>query len=141
MIQSDPLKLKEVSKSDYRFLYDLLKERDPSANISHRETPTFQNHVKFVKSKPYSKWYVILINNKKVGSIYLTKQNEIGLSIKKEKWSKGLGRRSLKLMIEQNPRERYLANISPKNKRSMKFFKKNGFRLIQFTYELRIAKK
>ena len=28
------------------------------------------------------------------------------------------------------------ANVNPKNKKSLDFFKKNGFKLIQYTYEL-----
>ena len=47
----DP-KLIPVSKSDIRFLYDLLKERNSSINISHRKMPTYKQHVKFVNSKP-----------------------------------------------------------------------------------------
>ncbi len=33
-------------------------------------------------------------------------------------------------------KKRYLANVSPKNKNSINFFKKNKFRLIQYTFEL-----
>ena len=40
----DP-KLIPVSKSDIRFLYDLLKERNSSINISHRKMPTYKQHV------------------------------------------------------------------------------------------------
>ena len=57
--------LKIISKSDHQFLYDLLLERDPKANISHKKMPTFTEHLKFVKSKPYSKWYVILKEEQK----------------------------------------------------------------------------
>ena len=38
--------------------------------------------------------------------------------------------------MDMNPRKRYLANVNPKNKTSQKFFKKNGFKLIQYTLEL-----
>lgn len=131
----DKIKLKPVSESDYRFLYTLLKERDPHTNISHKKMPTYTEHVKFVTSKPYSKWYIILYENKRVGSIYLSKQNEIGLFLKKKEQGKGIGMRSFLLLTQKNPRSRYLANINPKNKKSMKFFQKNGFTLIQYTFE------
>ncbi len=85
------IKLRLVSKSDYRFLYNLLKERDPSANISHKKMPTY---------------------HKQIGNIVLKK------------------------LIQKNPKKRYLANVSPKNKNSINFFKKNKFRLIQYTFEL-----
>ena len=131
-----PMKLKPVSKSDYRFLYDLLMERNPRANISHKKMPTYNEHVSFVSAKPYSKWYVILYRVNKVGSIYLTSQNEIGIFIKKSFQSKQLGNIALRKMIQKNPKKRYLANVNPQNKKSVRFFKNNGFKLIQYTFEL-----
>ena len=131
-----PLKLKPVSKSDYRFLYDLLMERNPRANISHKKMPTYNEHVSFVSAKPYSKWYVILYRVNKVGSIYLTSQNEIGIFIKKSFQNKQIGNIALRKLIQKNPKKRYLANVNPKNKKSIRFFKNNGFKLIQYTFEL-----
>lgn len=130
------MRLKNVTKSDHSFLYEVLSERDPRVNISHKNMPTYQEHVKFVMSKPYSKWYVILLNNQKAGSIYLTRQDEIGIFLKNDLHGKGMGGKALRLIMEKNPRPRYLANINPKNLKSAKFFKKNGFHLIQHTYEL-----
>ena len=130
------MKLKPVSKSDYRFLYDLLMERNPRANISHKKMPTYNEHVSFVSAKPYSKWYVILYRVNKVGSIYLTSQNEIGIFIKKSFQNKQIGNIALRKLIQKNPKKRYLANVNPKNKKSIRFFKNNGFKLIQYTFEL-----
>lgn len=132
------LRLKPVTKNDYRFLFDLLSQRDPRANISHRKMPTYQQHVRFVRSKPYAKWYTINYNNERIGSIYLTHMSEIGISLTKEFHKKGIGTKALKLIMRLNPRDRFLANISPLNKKSIKFFTKNRFELIQYTYELRI---
>ena len=130
------MKLKPVSKSDYRFLYDLLMERNPRANISHKKMPTYNEHVSFVSAKPYSKWYVILYRVNKVGSIYLTSQNEIGIFIKKSFQNKQIGNIALRKLIKKNPKKRYLANVNPKNKKSIRFFKNNGFKLIQYPFEL-----
>jgi len=130
------IKLKLVSKSDYRFLYNLLMEREPLANISHKKMPTYNEHILFVSSKPYSKWYVILYGAKKAGSIYLTSQNEIGIFIKKSFQNKQIGNIALHMLIQKNPKKRYLANVNPKNKKSIHFFKNNGFTLIQYTFEL-----
>ncbi|RZD45223.1 MAG: N-acetyltransferase, partial [Thaumarchaeota archaeon] len=71
-----------------------------------------------------------------VGSIYLTKNNEIGIFLIKKNQSKGIGVNALKLLMKKNLKVRYLANVNPKNKKSIEFFKKNGFKLIQHTYEL-----
>jgi len=130
------IKLKTVSKSDYRFLYNLLMERDTRTNISHKKMPTYNQHVSFVSAKPYSKWYVILYGASKAGSIYLTSQNEIGIFIKKSFQNKQIGNIVLHKLIQKNPKKRYLANVNPQNKKSMRFFKNNGFKLIQYTFEL-----
>jgi len=130
------IRLEKVSKSDLRFLYNLLRQRDPQANISHKKMPTYSQHVKFVMSKPYSYWYTIRKKNSKIGSIYLSKQNEIGIFLDKKFFNKGVGTEALKLLIKKHPRERFIANINPNNKKSIKFFKKHGFKLIQYSFEL-----
>jgi len=135
-INENELKLHPVLSNNIRFLYQLLKERDPRINISHKTMPSYSEHKKFVNSKPYDKWYIIKVKNKKIGSIYLTTQNEIGIFIKKNIQGQNLGKQALSLMISKNSRKRYLANVNPKNSKSIRFFKNNGFKLIQYTYEL-----
>lgn len=131
------VKLIKVSNSDLRFLYNLLKERDSKVNISHRMMPTFNEHVKFVLSKPYSNWYVIKYGQKKVGSCYITHLlNEISIHIKKEMQGKNIQQEVLKIIMKKNPKQRYIANVNPSNKKAIRFFKNNGFKLIQYTYEL-----
>ena len=124
-----------INKTDIRFLFELLKERDSRANISHKKMPTFTEHQNFVNSKPYSKWYVILYENERVGSIYLSKNNEIGIFILRKLQEKDIGKFALEKIMKKNPRKRYLANVNPKNKKSINFFKKNNFKLIQYTFE------
>ncbi len=130
------LKLKEVDEKDVQFLYNLLEERKPVTYISHKKMPTYEEHVNFVKSSPYSKWYIIEVDEERAGSIYLTKQNEIGIFLNEGLQEKGIGSNALNVLIGKNPDLRYLANINPENKKSIKFFKKLGFTLIQYTYEL-----
>lgn len=137
-MEQKAISLRIVNDTDHRFLFNLLKERDSKANISHKKMPTYSEHVKFVKSKPYSKWYIIEKSKKKIGSIYLSKNNEIGIFLKKTYHGKGFASIALDLLIEKNPRKRYLANVNPKNLLSTKFFKKNGFKLIQHTFEKEI---
>ena len=129
------ISLKSVTNSDVKFLFDLLKERDPRVNISHRKMPTYSQHTKFIKSKPYSKWYIILKSKQKIGSIYLSKNDEIGIFILKKFQGKNIGIYALNELMKKNPRKRFLANVNPKNKKSISFFKNNGFKLIQYTFE------
>ena len=130
-----PISLKSVTNSDVKFLFDLLKERDPRANISHKKMPTYSQHTKFIKSKPYSKWYIILKSKQKIGSIYLSKNDEIGIFLSKKFQGKNVGNFTLNELMKKNPRKRFLANVNPKNKKSISFFKNNNFKLIQYTFE------
>ena len=100
--------------------------------------PSYSEHTRFVLSKPYSKWYIIYYKNRKVGNVYLSKMNEIGIFILKTIKVKGLGSLVLEQVLKKNPKTRYLANVNPKNIKSAEFFKKNGFKLIQHTYELTV---
>ena len=124
-----------IKESDYQFLYDLLLQRNSNVNISHKRMPTYEEHIKFVRSQPYSKWYIIEIDGERVGSIYLTNQNEVGIFVAERSQAKGIGSNALNVLIDQNPGLRYLANINPENKKSIDFFEKSGFVLIQHTYE------
>lgn len=138
MMKSDfnQIRLKYVSKLDYHFLYDLLKQRKPEVNISHKKMPTMKQHEKFVSSKPYKKWYIIKFLNESIGSIYLSYQNEIGFFLKKEYEKNTIRNYVLDLFIKKNPQSKYFVNINPKNKRLSKFFQNNGFTLLQKTYKL-----
>ena len=134
--------LKKVQKSDYSFLYELLSERKSYVNISHKKNTTYAKHVKFVMSKPYTKWYIIYHQEERIGSIYLTKQDEIGahfkeLSKQQKQYSEmDLWLHVVKMIMKKNPRNRYLVNINPKNTRMKNSLKNVGFKLIQHTYEM-----
>ena len=133
--------LKKVQKSDYSFLYELLSERKLYENISHKKNPTYAKHIKFVMSKPYTKWYIIYYGKEKIGSIYITKQDEVGIHFKEQlqanlKPKSALWLQVLKIMMKKNPRNRYLVNINPSNTGMKNFLKNAGFELIQYTYEV-----
>jgi RimJ/RimL family protein N-acetyltransferase len=132
------IKLTEISNKDIDLLYEILKKRKPEESITHIENTTYDEHVKFVKSKPYFIWYIINKNDKKIGTIYLSKQDEIGIFIKKEFQNEGIGIKALELLIKKNPRKKFFANVNPKNFKSVQFFENFGFKLIHNTYELNI---
>ena len=114
------ISLRTVRDSDGEFLFELLKERDPRANISHKKMPSYDEHIKFIKSKPYTRWYIILKSKERVGSIYLSKNDEIGIFLSKEYQKKNIGNTALVELIRKNPRKRYLANVNPKNNKYLK---------------------
>lgn len=125
-----------------KFLYRLLQERDPVANISHRAMPTFEQHTQFVDSHPYKAWYVIytvsdpdsvLDTSEPLGAVYLTRENEIGIFILKIHQSQHYGKMAIRLLMQKHPEKQYLANIAPGNARSISMFEKLGFDLVQLT--------
>jgi len=130
------VKLKQVTKNDALFLYELLKNKDPNANISHKKMPSYDEHVKFVMSKPYTNWYIIEYDKKNVGAIYLSKQDEIGISISNDYEYDQIVKPALKLLMKLNQRKRYLANTSPKDVRSQEFLLKNGFTGLEYVFEM-----
>lgn len=115
-------------------LYQLLKERTPDQSISHKKMPTLAEHISFIDSDPYLAWYFVEVDEI-VGTIYITRQREVGISIFKHQQGKGYGKEAVKMLRNIHP-GRLLANISPLNDKSIDFFKGLGAKLIQFTYEL-----
>ena len=115
-------------------LHQLLEEREPEANISHKAMPTWDEHVRFVESRPYEAWYFIE-DEGIVGACYLSKQDEIGVFVFKEHQGKGYGPWAIEAIMLKHGKRRYLANVSPRNTRSAEIFRNLGFKQIQATYE------
>jgi len=132
------ISIKPIEIKDNRFLFQLLSERKLNENISHKKMPSYLQHVEFVASKPYKKWHIIYDKNKKIGSIYISKQNEIGLFFKTNEWKHEIANKCIKLLMKINNEKRYLVNVNPKNKKMVNFYKKNDFKLIQHTFELSV---
>jgi RimJ/RimL family protein N-acetyltransferase len=120
-----------------QILYELLQERQPYVNISHRVMPSWKQHNKFIASHPYSAWYLIKSGPEFVGSVYLSAANEIGVFILARWRGLGFGPCAIRLLMRRHGHRRYLANINPRNRKSIYLFKRLGFRMIQQTFELR----
>ena len=130
--------LKAVTIEDAEFLYGLLKQREGRVNISHRSIPSLTEHRDYIKNHSYQSWDIIWVENNRVGNIYLTQRDEIGVFIDNKFQSRGYGRQALKQFMEKNGNKRYLANINPTNYKSIQFFGKHGFTHIQNTYHKKI---
>lgn len=117
-------------------LYQLLKDRPPEANISHKKMPTCEEHEHFVENHPYLDWLIIREGRNVVGSVYITHQREVGIAIFKEYQGKGYGQVAVKVIHERYPGPLY-ANIAPGNEASRAFFLAQGFELVQHTYKLK----
>lgn len=131
------MRLADVYETDSALpLYELLEDRPEEANISHREMPTWDEHISFIESRPYEAWYLIVGEVPDIlGTVYLTKNDEIGISLFSRYRGAGLAKGAISLLMEKHPRDRYLANINPRNAHSIRMFESMGFRHIQNTYE------
>lgn len=125
------------------FLYDLLSERRPEVNISHKAMPSFEGHEAFVRSAPFAGWWLIVhaapreekvTFHDPVGACYITKMGEIGIQISRVHQRKGYARTALNTLIEMHKGRRLLANIAPGNEASQRLFASFGFAHIQNTY-------
>tara|TARA_B100001540_G_C15781041_1_gene631059 strand:+ start:409 stop:810 length:402 start_codon:yes stop_codon:yes gene_type:complete len=128
------MELKKVTMDDAEFLFNLLKQREGSVNISHKSLPTWEEHLNFIKNYDYPAWDIIIVNDKKIGNIYLTTRDEIGIFIDKEFQNCGYGSDALIAFMKKNGKKRYLANINPTNYKSIQFFGRHGFNHFQNTY-------
>ena len=119
----------------HAILYSLLGERTKDQCISHKELPDFSEHVEFVESIPYRTWCFIHSSDEDdyVGTVYLTKQKEIGVFIFNKYQRKGYGKEAVRSLMEVNDGP-FLANVNPKNSTSIWMFESLGFNHIQNTY-------
>jgi len=139
------------NKDAPRVLWEIMKVRlkeKQAVNISHRKMPTWKQHLAFIRSRANGAWYLIYGNmfyysdgeseEVCVGWVYLNRRSEIGVMIFPDFRRSGYGEEAVSAIIKKHPRQHYLANINPKNKRSIKFFKRLGFKdCIQQTFEKR----
>mgnify|MGYP003344606618 CR=1 FL=1 len=117
----------------YHALYEMLKERHPQENISHRTMPTFKEHCRFVDSRPYAHWYLVDEGDEYCGAVFILDRetfSQIGLRVPDH-----LRAETLALLMKKHPRKRFVANVAPGNASLKKFYRKQGFSLIQETYE------
>jgi RimJ/RimL family protein N-acetyltransferase len=119
-------------------LYQLLAQRKDYMNISHEEMPTWEKHVKYVRSQPHKDWFMIYVDWEKapVGSIYLSKKDEVGIFILEGYQGRHIGETAIRTLLELYPLTTIWANIAPNNVHSEKFFRKLGFKEIQHVYKL-----
>lgn len=119
----------------HAILWQLLNERTPDVNISHRAMPSWEQHVAYVTSKPHPHWYMVDAGEEDfVGSIYLTHQREIGVGILKRYQGMQYGPMAVRMLMDRVP-GKFLANVNPLNMKSAEMFRKLGFKQLQVTYE------
>ena len=123
-------------------LYELLKNR--KFNISNQNLPTFTEHRLFVLNNPYRAWYLIEVNKLFVGTMYLLKDNCIGIQVEEknkyviEKTIEWVLRNKKPLPgIKSVRASGFHINIAPNNKIFSSILRKMGATPIQLTYSLK----
>jgi RimJ/RimL family protein N-acetyltransferase len=107
-------------------LFELLKERRPEQSISHKGMPTWEEHVAFVRSRPYEHWYLIEADGYFRGAVYLTRQREVGVAIFEGCRGQHYAEDAVAELMRLHP-GRFLANINPANEASIALFRKLSF--------------
>jgi len=134
------LRLKPVNEKDKSFLWEMLKERPKEANISHVKMPRMSSHEQFVKHWDvfYIDWNIIMDDQEKLGQVYITARNEIGVQIKPERQSKGYAKWAIREVMRRHMTDatEFYANVAPLNFKSQRLFTSMGFKHIQNTYKL-----
>jgi len=118
-----------------RILYDILAERKPRECIRHKTLPSWEEHMKFVLSEPYYKWYIIYEDEEPIGHINLTLDRKVGVFLFERFRGKGLGEEAIRRLVGLHPGPLY-AEVNPLNAPSIVFFTRLGGKLVQHTYEV-----
>ena len=103
------MELKDVTIDDAKFLYELLKQREGIVNISHKSLPTWDEHIDYIKNHSYQSWNIIWNDDTRIGNIYLTERNEIGIFLDKKYQSNGYGSEAIDEFMKKNGKRRYFS--------------------------------
>lgn len=133
-----PFRFRPFDPHHIQVLYDLLAERQPHESISHNGMPSFKEHFDFVRSEPYEAWYLAEVGADLVGSVYLSKRDELGVSIFRKWQGRGYASEALCMLMCLHPRARFYANVNPANDKSIALFTALNFKHVQNTYAVEV---
>jgi hypothetical protein len=127
------------SEEHLLYLYKSLKNR--KFNVSNIKTPSFDEHKNFVLKHPYRVWTIIKISQKLVGTIYIQKDNSIGIHVDKN-CSQYIPKILKKVFQTWNPlppiksvrSSKFLINVASEDYSTARTLEKFGAKKIQTTY-------
>lgn len=111
--------------------------------ISNITKPSLVEHSEFVKSNPYREWFMVIKKTKKIGTLYLTFENSIGVNLISNNTNDY--KESILIILKKykpiNPKKSvsnkfFHVNINPSNKILEKALIELGSKFIQKTYLL-----
>jgi hypothetical protein len=121
-------------------LYGLLDSR--KHHISHKEKPSYAEHVAFVHDHPYRAWLLVHESETCIGSVYLHKDNTIGVNIEEERVADRLAEILGKILQSYRPLPAiksvrsgsFSINVAPTNQAVISALENCGFSVAQVTY-------
>ena len=131
-----------ATEEDIQFLYKLLLSR--KFNISHRKSPSIQDHRDFVLDHPYRNWNLVLHDSTPIGSVYSGFDNSVGITLFPEFLS---NRRAVikKFLEDFAPlpgkasivRDEFIFNVAIEDLRYQEDLLNSGAIQIQHTYSIK----
>lgn len=127
-------------------LYELLKKR--IYNISNKTLPSFEEHRAFVLNNPYRAWYLVKSGHNFIGSVYILKDNCLGIFISSN--DQTAIRASIEWIIFKHKplsgiksvrAPNYFVNVHPKNYKLISALHKIGATPIQISFSLNNLEK
>ena len=125
--------------SHFNVLYNILKSR--KHNISHHKIPTFYEHKLFVINNPYRAWFLIKVGENYIGTLYILKDNCIGIYVVNDdeliiKNSISWIQKQFKPLqaIKSVRAPHFHINLSPKNINLISILESMGATQIQITF-------
>jgi hypothetical protein len=140
---SQHLTFQKITGTDEQIysLYKILKCKQH--NISHKDLPSYEEHKNFVFNHPYRAWYLIKSQDECVGSVYLLKDNCIGLfllepsgdAVKKVLFF--VLKKHKPLVAKKSIRAKdFFINVSPTNKELATALEQCMAKVIQVSYSI-----
>ncbi|MEX3011077.1 hypothetical protein [Hoeflea sp. TYP-13] len=134
--------LEEIVPTDDQIqtLYELLVSR--KHGISHKHIPVFAEHIAFVRDHPYRAWLLVRESETCLGSVYVHKDNTIGVNIDEERVVDCFEEVLNKVLKSYQPlppvksvrNAHFMINAAPTNRALISALENSGFSVAQVTY-------
>ena len=125
-----------------KITFNILNNR--KYNISNLNQIDFLDHEDFFQNHPYRNWYLIKFKSDYIGTLYLSKDNMIGINF--IKYKEIYLKKTINFVLSNHEplppiksirSDSFLINVHPENSKLSNFLVDNGAIHIQSTYKLK----
>lgn len=111
----------------YELMVERAAERDPFVPKRDRAVRPWRSFRTWLAKRPIATWYLVYIGEKLVGQIQLHEPYGSGIIIREKFRRKGYGMRAMRAVMKMHADRHWLVVIHPKNRGSIRMFKKLGY--------------